>query len=115
MSDFEVKATALDHEKFKGVKIVRVEAKVIFEAYALTNIVDFDGKSVEEVIAGEIGDAIGYRAVNGTDTEPGDALIAMTSYPDFAVDVRNTSVTVLKRQADMDHVAEMANGTSGSL
>lgn len=114
MSDFEVKATELDRERFKGVKIVRVEATVIFEAYALTDIADFNGRSVEDVVAGEIAGAIGYRAVNGSDTEPGDALIAMTSHPDFAADVRNLSVTILPRAAEMDHVAEMAHSTSGS-
>lgn len=114
MSDFEVKATDEDRERFKGVKIVRVEARIVFEAYALTDIVDFNGRSVEDVVAGEIADAVGHRAVSGSDTEPGAALIAMTSSPEFAVDVRNLSVTVLPREAEMDHVAELAHATSAS-
>lgn len=113
MSDFEVKPTPAEMEKFAGAKIVRVEARIVFEAYAMTDIVNFNGKSVEERVAEEIADAIGYRAVSAMDTEPGDALIAMTSYPDFAVDVRDTMVTVLPREAEIDHVVEMAAGTSG--
>jgi hypothetical protein len=112
MSDYDVKPTPLELEKFAGAKIVRVEATVVFEAYALTDIADFNGKSIEERVAEEIADAIGYRAVSALDTEPGDALIAMTSHPDFAADVR-AAVTTLPREAEMDHVVEMARGTSG--
>lgn len=114
MSDYTIKPTPEELEKYAGAKIVRVEATVVFEAYAFTDITEFSGRSLEEVIADEIADAIGYRAVHAEDSEPGDALIAMTSSPEFAADVR-AAVTVLSREAEIDHVAEMARGTAGEL
>lgn len=116
MNDFETVPTEEEREQFGGAKIVRVTATITFEAYALTELADFSaGKSLEAVVAEEIADAVGYRAVHARDTEPGDALIAMTSQADFAVDVRDIEVAVLKRPAELDHVVEMANGTSGEL
>lgn len=115
MSDYQVVPTPEELEQYAGAKIVRVEATVVFEAYAFTDATEFSGgRSLEAKIADEIADAIGYRAVNAEDSEPGDALIAMTSSPEFAADVR-VAVTVLPREAEIDHVAEMARGTSGEL
>lgn len=99
-------------ERVAGAKVVRVTATVVFEAYALTEGF-YAGKSLEAVVAGEIADAIAYRAVHGTDTEEGDALIAMTSYPEFAVDVRDVEVSVLDRPVQPGHVIEQAEGTTG--
>jgi hypothetical protein len=95
------------------IKVVRVTATVTFEAYALTEGFH-GGRSLEAQVAAEIMDAIAYRAVHGTDTEEGDALIAMTTYPDFAVDVRGIEVSVLDRPVNLSHVVEQAEGTTGS-
>jgi hypothetical protein len=95
-----------------SARIVRVTAQVEFEAYALTEGFH-GGKSLEAQVAAEIADAIGYRAVHAVDTEDGDALIAMTTYPEFAVDVRHIEVAVQPRMVDLAHVVEQAVGTSG--
>lgn len=101
-------------EPIPGASIVKVKATVIFEAY----VVDpgyLQDKSIEERIADEIADAVGYRAPHATDTEEGDALIAMTSDPSFAVDVRDVDVLPVKRPIEPDHVIEMARGTDSMI
>jgi len=100
-------------ERVAGAKVVRVTATVSFEAYALTEGFH-GGKSLEARVAAEIMDAVGYRAVHGTDTEEGDALIATTTDPDYAVEVRDIEVSVLDRPVDQGHVIEQAEGTTGS-
>lgn len=95
-----------------GVKIVKVTASVTFEAY----VVDAGHllpHSIEERISDAIGNAVGIRAPSGSEIEEGDTLIAMTSRPDFAVDVFNVSVYDVDRRIEMDHVIEMAEGTTG--
>jgi hypothetical protein len=97
-----------------GASIVKVKATVIFEAY----VVDpgyLQDKSIEERIADEIADAVGYRAPRATDAEEGDALIAMTSDPSFAVDVRDVEVLPVKARIDPEHVIEMAQGTDAMI
>lgn len=115
MSDFTVNPTPEQAEQFEGAKIVRVAALITFEAYSFTEISKFHaGTSLEARIAENIADAVGYRAGRAEDSTDGDALIAMTSTPDFAVDVRNIEVTVVDRPAELDHVVEMAQATSRS-
>lgn len=103
-------------DQFEGAKVVRVTAMIEFQAYAMTDVAEFRaGMSVGGRVAEEIANAIGYHAPHGTDLESGDALIAMTSEPDFAVDVRSIAVIVVDRPVNMEHVIDRAQSVTASL
>lgn len=110
-------ATEVQRERYEtlveltreDVRIVKVKATVEFEAYSRTSGFG-TGKSMEQRISEEIASALGYRAPNGADLEPGDALIVMTNAtpPDFAVQVTKIDVLPTHQPVDPDLVVEEA-------
>jgi hypothetical protein len=94
-------------------KVARVTATVHFEVYIVDGVPYSNGRDLEETITDEICDAVGIRAVSGTDTEPGVAMIAMTTYPEHAVEVTGLFVDVIDQEVDPQHVLNQAEGTSG--
>lgn len=86
----------LKRDDVAGARVVHVRATVEFDAYVMPEDHEtpggYWGGSLDRRIKHELADAIVYRAPNLTDSEPGDALIAMSGAPTVAVVVVDDGV-----------------------
>lgn len=104
---------SLTLEDLEGTRVVRVTATVEFDAYVMAPDPEQPGGyrlgSLDERIRWEIADAVEYRATHLTDSEPGDALVALVEHPDVA------ALAVDVGPADPADALRAAEGSAGEV